>query len=329
MPIPYTFRRLTTPPADASQYVPPPTVWPYINNIPGGDQAPVDTSETGSTRNNPGSYFVAFQDDAYSALANRPHQVLAMNTDKLDELLRRGIAYPEKISVVIPDVVTPSEISISSGYVWTGTSTSIVDADDICKLLVNAFMEPILDKSEVFVGQERALVGAITKNGVDVLGQGFVEATALLPVVFTFIPFIPAGNYWLYYYACSSFATVSAGGLCKGLLNPARITAATVGALREISGYPLYIPGTPPPQDVYSTFMFSAQKGLDGCYAHTMDVFAPAPPDTFWPDMYGVDLPGAGGWVRRTGPAISVYSTKLSTQTHLDPNRRVLRSILA
>jgi hypothetical protein len=318
------FRRLAAP--SASYVAPNGELWPftdyeYINKNPsGGDRAPMDTNATGSVANNPGSFFVAFQDDASSSFANRPHWALAMNTDWLDELLHRPLATTTRLSATGTGV---AEVPVTSGYVWTG-DVDDPDPSDFVKLTLRA--SGVLDWDSTWMDGGVRKVNKcidIMKGGVSVLGTGMVSASVPSPVTFVFQSAVTTGrDVHVYYAGRDSIGTMPPGNLVRHVVQPSVLTGTVWHILDLIRGdgedpnavVAISLQGAA--DEVANLHAAIQQYGLDDAYRRQET--GSGVPDTFYPSRLTTGIAGVGGWILRDGIAPAVYSKRSTTQIYVD-----------
>lgn len=323
------FRRLEAP--VLSSYVAPNgESWPftnyeYINKDPsGGDRAPMDTNPLGSVANNIGSFFVAFQDDASSSFANRPHWALSMNTDILDDLLHRPVAITQERVATTSD--GSANLTVSSGWVWAGDGVDD-DPSDFVRITHRT-----VGMEDWAVTWDNAGVVTATKcidimqGGLSVLGSGFVDASlGAVTLVFSHAILINTAPIYLYYFTRSSLATMSAGNLGRYLLRPEQMTGDLLNALTLIRGdtdFPNVAPAinlavTKVRLDsIESYFML---RGMDEAYRRKTGASYSAVPDLKYYAVRTNDIAGNGGWIRRDGVAPSVYSQRSIFSGYNDP----------
>lgn len=235
-----TFRRLTTPATDGSYVAPPGATWPfpsygYINKDPAGiDRAPMDTFVDGSQENNVGTFFVAFQDDASSSFANRPHWALSVNTDALDDIVHKPVSYIPRRTPTMGD--DSNELVIDGGWVWTGNSYD-VDPATWVKVTNRAAAYDDWDLVHNDVSAFKKIICTdIFQGGVSVLHTGFVDA-GLSPVTFIFNYVITSTTAcWLYFASRTSVATMTAGDQLRHLLSPSVLDGTLYNILKLIRG---------------------------------------------------------------------------------------------
>lgn len=330
------FRRLVAPGAG---YVPPTgEVWPYtgyefINRDPAlGDQAPIDANPLGSQLNNPGTFFVAFQDDGASPFTNRPHWALALNTDALDDELHRPLATARRRIELVGDGST--NLIIGTGQVWAGDAVDS-DIDDLIKILDRTAGQEDFDLTvAVPGGLSRIQVVDILQGGVSKIGEGHLNTFDAV-VVLVCSAAIPLNK--LVYVYCSgrsSYATTTAGGWVRHLLTPSKFGVAAQTQIAAIRGDGAVV-GSVAISLVSAKTSIDALlgRGLNEAYSKKTTAASVAPLEAWYPGLGVLNTPGAGAWAIRTGPALTVYSGKEDEEAYLDPMeacyRAVTRDVLA
>lgn len=230
------FRRYTAPP---SNYVAPnDESWPFtdygwINNATGGDQAPAAT--IGSAYNNPGSFFVAFEDMATSTYANRPHWALSVNTDTLDEQLHRPMAL---MRLRIDSVgAGTTDFSITSGWIWCGDTTD-TDPDTFIKVQDGTVgrVDYDLAPGGLALGYVPKVVDVL-QGGSTIVGTGIVQASIGSPITVRTNVTVPIGDLVRIYCAGrDSYATATPGTFIRNLLNPSKAQSSFIEFLWDLRG---------------------------------------------------------------------------------------------
>lgn len=230
------FRRYTAPPAE---YVPPNgETWPFtdygwMNNATGGDQAP--TEQVGSSLNNAGSFFVAFEDPARSMYANRPHWALSVNTDTLDEQLHRPMALM-RLRIDATGSGT-TDFDITSGYIWCG-DTSDTDPDTFIKVLdgTTGRIDYDLAPGGIPLGYVPKVTD-IRQGGSSIVGNGIVAASVGSPITIRTNVTVPlASPVRIYCAGRDSYATSTKGTLIRNLLNPSKAPTSLIKFIGDLRG---------------------------------------------------------------------------------------------
>lgn len=324
------FRRLVAP--STSYVAPAGQPWPFtnygfINKDPAiGDQAPVDTNPGGSQANNVGTFFVAFADDGSSPFANRPHWALAQNTDALDDAIHRPLATVRRRISLVGDGTT--NLSIVSGWVWAGDATDS-EVDDLVKVLDRTAGQEDFDLTvSTPTGLARIKVTDILQGGISKVGDGHIN-TADGAVVLVCSAAIPLNkSVYVYCSGRDAYATITAGGWVRHLLNPSKFGSA---AQAQIAG----IRGDGSVEGSVPITLTDAKTSLDNLFGHGLNEIyskkttaaSVAPVEAWYPGLGVLDRPGAGGWAIRTGPALTLYSSKEDDDAYLDPMEACYRAV--
>jgi hypothetical protein len=262
-----------------------PAGYDFINNAGGGTPAFADGAKTAGP--NVGTYFVAFGEDATSSDVNRPAQALAQNTDFLDDTLHRDIALPVRTSNATG--APTSFLLITGPGIFMGLGGA---------LLADLFQVTDQNDEAITVGDTEIVISSAVDSGSVPVGGGF----SLGNVTVTFNIAVPSGQmYHVWYGERTNFATFPADGLTSS-----RIRSLTeVDAEIEELFYNLHGNNLAWNAPWTSTIWDLAGSGLNERYSREPLVEL-SPPESYWSAL--VDTPGAGGWIKRTGPALTIYS---------------------
>ena len=282
------FRRFDAPSADPLVYVErDPSSWAWMNNA--AQDAPFFAE--GSAANNPGTFFVAYQDNAGSAYANRPHFALTVNTDIIDNLFRT----PKSMAATrLGPYSTPSASFCCTltepGWYWCGAAGDTA-ADVMSIRTVNE------DEVTKLVGGEliSVLVTEILSNGSSVVGSGFHQVTAN-PVTHLILVLSQdtISNFCLYYATRSSYATCATDAFSRHLPG---VMPRVPGVAQRLF-YLIKGDGAawdaPPTTSLYQL----ASSGLNERYgrSETTD-----PAGENWGRPVELNTPGSGGVIVRSG----------------------------
>jgi hypothetical protein len=263
-----------------------PSGYDYVNNATAGTPAFADTQKVGGP--NAGTYFIGFGEDATSADANRPALALAQNTDYLDNLMRRDIALPVR----------------SSDATGAPTSTIVVTGPGVFMGLTGAALKDLFhftdtNDEDLDVAGTKVFVASAVDSGSVAVGGGFSAGNVTLTLN---IP-IPSGQAYRFYYGQrTNWATFPADGLTSTRIrNLTEVDYQVEELFRLLHGN----------NEAWnaawdSTVYDLAASGLNERYSRSQVTSTLAGPEGYWPAA--LSTAGSGGWVRRTGPALTVYS---------------------
>ena len=278
-----SFHRLTIP----GYFNGLPAGYDYINNAISGVPVYADGQKGGGT--NVGTYFVAFGDDATSGNTNRPAQALAQNCDHLDDLMHRDIAVPVRSS----DAVGPlPSIDLVGPGIFMG---------NVGAVLGDLFY--VTDSSDQDITVSDVLVAVTSATDLDpsapvLVGGGFSNGNVRLVIS----PSVPSGQgYRLYYGQRTNWATFPADGLVQGRVR--NLTPVDYNVEELFAS--LHGNGETWNASWDSSIWDLTAGGLNERYSRATSTGL-TPPEPYWPATLGA--PGAGGWIKRTGPAFTVYS---------------------
>jgi hypothetical protein len=336
MPYAYFFHRLSPAPYFVSLTAGEYDLLPHYNYINdpehnGGTGQAAAADDVKLYGPNQGSYYVAFGEDAIGLYANRPAQALALNTDFLDNLMHQDLALPTVYVVTATgtnQITVPEPISGAGGVFLGGTPTS--PADDFTDLFHLCDVEDE-DLTLVYLPTGAPLpivVIAAHDNGTPSSASPYFSGGS---VTLTFNASIPTGTVVRIYYGMrSNLASLPPDALTytniRTLTNLSYQTEEIFAELQgpEVLGIPWDGPGGMASPGFLSTIWDLSMSGLNERYnrSTTADATSPPvidPPEDYWPTTgvdYGpLNTAGAGGWIKRTGPALTVYSGN----THQDP----------
>ena len=296
-----------------------PTGYDFINNpVQDGytDGLPAAAAGMKLRGPNQGTYFVAFGEDAIGLYTNRPAQALSTNTDYLDNLMHRDVAVPVMHSFTIPtggsQTVTLPEPAVGEGGIFLG-GTARTPAGDYLDLF------HVCDSGD----EDLALVDQITGVTFPVLVEDAVDqgtASSASPcfsggtVQLTFNATIPAGTVVRIYYAVR-------GNLAS--FEPDALTFTNIRTLTDVSYQveellsllqappsllaPWDGPEAPTTRGWFSTIWDLAMSGLNERYNRSTSSLGITPPENYWQSA-AFNEQGSGGWILRSGPALTVYS---------------------
>lgn len=238
---------------------------------------------------NAGTYFVAFNEDATSSDANRGMKALAQNTDALDDILHKDVAFTARTA----DVTAGSAVSsvVIAGQIYVGDN-GVANTQQQRDLLVS-----VLDNNdnEILVGTAKVQASFIQDgSGNNVVGtqaSGFYNTVTVgLNVA------IPVGvTYRLYYGYRGSLANMPKDAFTSIKIRGAQeVEAAVERVLRDLH---TSASGTNWDDPWVATINSLARTGLDGRYRLSTTDPGATP---------ALNTPGNGGTVLRDGPALAV-----------------------
>jgi hypothetical protein len=330
------FHRLTPVPyfvsETATEYTLP-TGYDFINNpaqdgYTSGEPAAADGMKLYGP--NQGSYFVTFGEDAIGVYVNRPAAALSTNTDYLDNLMHQDVAQPvayEATGNGTTQLLLPAPITGEGGVFLGGTSTALEDLFHLCDtqdedlILISASTTPGIGV------QIPVVVESAVDQGTPSPASPYFSGGAVL---LTFNVAIPSGMAFRIYYAQrSNLASLPPDALTRTNIRTLTDVSYQVEELfsylqaPEILSVPWAGPNsldTSPKRGFFSTIWDLSISGLNDRYNRsTSSSSSPptiTPPEAYWPTLGGsygsdygpLDVAGSGGWISRTGPALTVYS---------------------
>ncbi len=290
---------------------------PALNGDP-GSPAPVDGKKSSGV--NQGTYLIAFGEDATSSNSNRGDNALAENCDLLDDLFRTsqvvmrwidGTAVGSVSSLVIPGDVyvgSPSDApSTANDQVTRNRLVHVVDQN-------NNEIETSGSKSVVTLVHDGS-----SNNQVGVPATGFFNGPTI-----NITPAIPNGvNYRIYYLARRNLNDIIKSKPSEFFLEQVR-TAHNVSADVQVMLRTLHIATGGTWNGAWaSTIDDLVFMGLDGRYR----LGTAKPGTTPNADVYPLSPSGAGrgGWIRRDGPAVAIYSNDAPLYT--DPTQALMKAV--
>lgn len=294
-----------------------PPDYEWMNNDPiGGTRATADGAQSGG-HSADGTFFIAFENDATSDIGNRAHQALAVSTDTLDNQLRRAIAVPAYLDDTAGGSPVVSKIIDASEMVWLGPSGTpynelfqIVDSDG----------NEIINASGVtcVVTATSPLPGSGGLKPPD----GFADSNVQL----TIVPGIPAGTtYRIYYGKKGSLAEMPRDSFTK-LAIPGRDNLPG-GVRKQLKN----LHGNSADWDAawVSTVYELARGGLNERYRRASSPDPAAWAETPEPEYdNALDGDGTGNWIRRQGPALTVFTPDDNYDPYWDPMGASFKSVM-
>lgn len=271
-----------------------PVNYDYINDpVANGDAGiavAFDGKKVGGV--NEGTYLVAFAEDASSANANRGIAALALNTDYLDDLLRRDLAIGVRTADVVAGAPVASIVLPADTFVGTAPSTPLKQ------------LFAVLDGNDREIITSAGLECTVTAIAGASVGDGFSAGTVTL----TIAPAIPTGTtYRVLYAARTNLASLPTDAFTSVSIRGAQeIDAAVEAQFQSLQG------------NNYSwnhawegniTIYALAWKGLDAMYRRSTTRIVGAP--TGYTDA--LNTAGSGGWFTRDGRAMLGLSTHTDT----------------
>lgn len=275
----------------------------------GSGSAYMDTAKIGGP--NAGTYAVAFGEDATSSNANRGMRALAQNCDYLDNLLHRLIATTVRAADTLAGApVTTVILPVSTFLGTAGYSTSPASLNMLFEITDNNDNE-IIDPGTG--GKVR--VASVTLGSGDAIGGGGANGNfSANTVQLNISPSIPTGvTYRIYYGTQTDLADLPIDALTSVKIRGADEVDATVENLfRLLHGNNLSWNAA-----WTSTIYDLAISGLNERYARSSVNYAGSIPEAYWSTALNVD--GAGGWIVRGGPALTMYTNGDDTAYYTDP----------
>lgn len=287
-----------------------------INVVSGGTgaggSAYADSKKIGGPNN--GTYFHAWQDDATTYNFNRGLKALAENADYHDDILRSDLAIPVMAGGAsdgsVVSLLLPVQTFLGVGTVYNNAA----DLSVLFELLDDSDRE-ILDAAT----GNRIVVDTVTLTPPDTLGGGNFSENQL---TLNFSMAIPNGvNYRVYYATRGSLASLPVEVLTYIKIRGAQEVAADVEKLFRS----LHKQGSVAWDAAWdSTIWDLTNSGLNERYRKSTGIYGYSPlPAGFFPTDF--DEAGAGAWVVRDGPAVSIYNGGASGGDYVDPVGALLR----
>lgn len=272
----------------------------------GGGSANADGAKIGGP--NVGTFFVAFGEDSTSSNANRGLRALAQNTDALDDLFNRPIAVPVRtVDATAVGAVANVTLPVATFLGVAGTPNTPAGLNLLYEV-VDSNDNEIIDPSTGV----KVKVNTLTLGAGDVVGGGGANGSfSGNTVQLNFSPSIPnASVYRIYYGTRSSLGVMPADSLTNIRIRGAQEVEAAVEDLFRL------LHGNNESWNAAwdSTIYDLAISGLNERYRRASTA-NPIPPDTYFSSaMNGV---GAGAWISRDGPGLTVFATDQGA--YLDP----------
>lgn len=279
-----------------------PVGYDLINVVSGGTGAGgsafADGAKGGGNPNT-GTYFVAWGEDATSSNANRGMKALSQNTDLLDDLLHRDLALAVKTTDATAGSPVPTVILPTNTFLGTsGYTTSTADLARLFTILDTNDDELIIQST----GQ-KVQVTSVTLGTGDVIGGGGANGSfSGNTVQLNISPSIPTGvSYRIWYATRTNLAVLPADALTTiKIRNAEEVPAEVENLFRLLHGNNLaWNAGWT------STIWDLALSGLNERYSRATAASTSAP-EAYW--ATGINTIGAGGWINRQGPGLTVYS---------------------
>ena len=264
-----------------------PASYDYINNAISGTPAFADVAKGSGP--NAGTYFIAFGEDATSSDANRPAQALAQNCDFIDDTLHRDIALP---------VGTATQTAGGS------ISTIVLTGPGVFMGLAGATLAQLFqitdgNDEDIDDGGTQVVVVSAVDSGSVAVGGGFSLGNVTITLN---TPITIGQTYRVWYAERTNFATFPADGLTTAhLRNLTEIDAEIEELFRTLHGNGLAWNAA-----WTSTIYDLAGAGLDARYNRSPLAGLTPVPESYWAST--VNTAGSGGWIKRVGPALTVYS---------------------
>lgn len=296
-----TFHRLVAP----TYYTGGPTfpsesgvTYDYINNGGAGTPSFADGAKVGGP--NAGTYFTGFGEDATSQNVNRPSRALADNCDHLDNLLHRSIASAVRTADVNPGApVSTITLPVGTFLGIAGYTSSTADLNRLFEILDSSDEEIINQSTGATIRVTSVTLGAGDAIGGGGANGSFSGNTVQLNIA----PSIPASQiYRVYYGTRANLATLPLDALTSIKIRGAEEVSGVVeNLLRQLHGNNLSWNAS-----WTSTIWDLAASGLADRYNRGTSASPGGAPEAYWSTT--LDTEGAGGWILRTGPALTVYS---------------------
>lgn len=273
------------------------TTYDYINNGGSGTPALADSAKVGGP--NAGTLFSAFGEDATASNFNRSNQALSQNCDHLDNLLHRSLATVIRTSDTTPGSPVSTIVLPAGTFLGTvGYTTSVAD-------LKRLFHVTDTSDNDITLASNGTLVNvtSVTLSTGDVIGgagaNGSFSGNTITLNLATPIPASQA--YRVYYSTRTNLATMPLDGFMNIIIRGAEEVSGTVeGLFRTLHGN----------SEAWnaswdSTIFDLVNGGLNARYRRSTDADGAAPETYF---VSSTNDPGAGAWINRDGPALTVYA---------------------
>lgn len=260
---------------------------------------------------NSGTYFVAWGEDATSSNANRGLRALAQNTDVLDDLFHRELARAVRTNdVVAGSPVSTVVLPINTFIGTAGYTTSTADLARLFSILDGSDNEIIIQST----GQ-RVQVTSVTLGAGDAIGGGGANGSfSGNTVTLNISPSIPTGTtYRIWYGNRTNLAELPVDAFTTIKIRGAEEVSSSVEDLfRLLHGNNLSWNAS------WTTTVYDmAASGLWDRYNRGTANAMGSPPEAYW--TQALDSEGSGGWIRRSGPALTMYTYADEVGGYTDP----------
>ena len=304
------FHRYVTP----TYYGGLPVGYDLINVVSGGTGAGGSAFADGAKglgNPNTGTYFVAWGEDATSSNANRGLRALAQNTDLLDDLFHRDLARPVRTNDAVAGAPVSTVVLPTNTFLGTaGYTTSVADLARLFSILDSNDNEIIINST----GQ-KVQVTSVALGAGDVIGGGGANGSfSGNTVQLNISPSIPTGTTYRIWYAdrtnlgvlpVDAFTTIKIRGAEE-------VSSAVEDLFRLLHGNNLSWNAG------WTTTVYDmAASGLFDRYNRGTGNEMGTPPESYWGTA--LDTGGSGGWIRRSGPALTMYTWADEVGGYTDP----------
>lgn len=303
----------------------------WINNTPGGGtQAPIGSLPVNPPNPYPGTYFVADQEDATDANANRAHWALAAGIDDLDNIMHRSLAIPAYVEWTPATDTNTYTISAANGPVYLGLPAVAGNYDHIS--LVKAS-----DHAGVADGAGNRIYASVISPSI---GDGTLvnDFSPGGNVVITWSDDVPgdgATTYRIYYGKKNSLGALARSDLSRLQVFNSEAVGAAVQQVLKLLHAPSAIgqDWNSPWQTTVYDLVFS---GLDSRYRLHTDAYAFS---TIYASLlksieWGIIHPltsstaGAGNWIMRDGMAPVSISNQGASDKYADKFEACWRALM-
>ena len=285
----------------------------YFNVISGGNGSGGSAYMDGPKGSGPnaGTYAVAWADDATSNNANRPSRALAQNCDALDDLLHRPIAGPTYTSAVTAGAPVTSLVLPTATFLGVAGYTNNAAGCALLFSILDGSDNEIIDPS---TGAKVQVTSATLGTGDQIGGGGANGNFSGNTVTINISPAIPTGTtYRVRYGTRTCLADLALDALTSVSIRASQEVAAPVEDLfRQLHGNNLAW-NTAWTSTIYDL----AAGGLYDRYGRLTTNEMGSPPEAYW--QQSLDSPGSGGWIKRYGPALTVYTPGPDPNGYADP----------
>lgn len=305
-----TFHRFETP----TYFGGLPVGYDLINVVSGGTGAGGSAFADGVKglgNPNSGTYFVAWGEDATSSNANRGLRALAQNTDLLDDLFHRELARAERTTDAVAGAPVAAVVLPVNTFIGTaGYTTSVADLGRLFSILDASDNEIIIQST----GQ-KVQVTSVTLGAGDTIGGGGANGSfSGNTVTINISPSIPTGTtYRIWYASRTDLATLPVDAFTTIKIRGAEeVTGAVEDLFRLLHGNNLSW------NAAWTTTVYDmAASGLWDRYNRGTASAMGSPPESYW--AQALDSAGSGGWLRRSGPALTMYTYADEVGGYTDP----------